>query len=112
MTPTRLLAGGGVSMPDPRVLQAMTMPLIGQFDPAFTAIMDEVMHLARQVLLTSNARCFPVSALALGGLESVLNTLIEPGDHVRILDAPEVEDIARRYGAEISQEDPKMTVVA
>ena len=114
-TPTRLLAGGGPSTPDARVLRALTTPLIGQFDPAFTAIMDEVMQLARQVLLTSNARCYPVSALARGGLESVINTLVEPGDHVSVRGSTDytadVEDIARRYGAEIGAQSPKLTIV-
>jgi (S)-ureidoglycine-glyoxylate aminotransferase len=57
------------------VLRALTTPLIGQFDPAFTAIMDDVMQAARRVLLTNNARCFPISALASSGLEALRNTL-------------------------------------
>src|SRR4051794_11894939 len=73
--PSRLMAGGGPSTPDARVLRALTTPLIGQFDPAFTAIMDEVMQLARGVLLTSNTRCFPISGLASSGLEALRNTL-------------------------------------
>ena len=67
--PSRLLAGGGPSSPDPRVLRALSTPLIGQFDPEFTALMDDVMALARFVLRTSNIRCFPVSGLATAGLE-------------------------------------------
>ena len=39
----RILLGPGPSMADPRVLRAMATPLLGQFDPEFTAIMDEVM---------------------------------------------------------------------
>ena len=69
--PSRLLAGGGPGSPDPRVLRALTTPVIGQFDPDFTAIMDDVMDLARQTFLTNNARCFPVSGLAPAGLEAV-----------------------------------------
>lgn len=75
--PRRLMAGGGPSTPDELVLLALTTPLIGQFDPAFTAIMDEVMQLARQVLLTRNARCFAISALPSAGVEALLNTLSE-----------------------------------
>lgn len=40
--PIRLLLGSGPRNPDPRVLRALGMPLIGQFDPAFTTIMDGV----------------------------------------------------------------------
>jgi (S)-ureidoglycine-glyoxylate aminotransferase len=62
--PRRLLAGAGPSTPDARVLRALTTPVIGQFDPAFTALMDEVMQQARSALLTANTRCFPVSGMA------------------------------------------------
>src|SRR5438876_11929163 len=82
--PSRLLAGGGPSSPDPRVLRALSTPLIGQFDPEFTALMDDVMALARFALHTSNTRCFPVSGLAAAGLEALLNTLIEHGDQVAV----------------------------
>jgi (S)-ureidoglycine-glyoxylate aminotransferase len=71
------MAGGGPSTPDDRVLLALTTPLIGQFDPAFTAIMDEVMQLAREVLLTRNRRCYAVSGLPSAGVEALLNTLPE-----------------------------------
>jgi (S)-ureidoglycine---glyoxylate transaminase len=115
--PLRLLAGGGPSSPDPRVLRAMSLPLIGQFDPEFTALMDEVMRLARTVFLTNNERCFPVSGLGLAGLEAVLNTLVEEGDPVAVMGGPrfaaEAADIAERYGAELvgPDENPKVLVV-
>jgi len=103
--PSRLLAGGGPAAPDPRVLRAMAAPVIGQFDPDFTAIMDDVMQLARGAFLTHNARCFPVSGLAPAGLEALLNTLVEPGDRVAIGGEPgfitATAEVARRYGAEV-----------
>jgi (S)-ureidoglycine-glyoxylate aminotransferase len=99
----------------PQVLRALTMPVIGQFDPVFTGYMDDVMQLARQVLVTRNARCFPVSGLAAAGLEAVLNSLIEPGDGVAVDGPPayrsDVAEIARRYGAEIGGGKPKVMVV-
>jgi aspartate aminotransferase-like enzyme len=86
--PTRLLAGGGPSTPDARVLRALTTPVIGQFDPDFTTIMDEVAELGRRTFLTSNLHCFAVSALASGGLEAVLNSLLEEGDGLAIGGGP------------------------
>jgi (S)-ureidoglycine-glyoxylate aminotransferase len=107
--PSRLLAGGGPGSPDARVLRAMAAPLIGQFDPNFTAIMDDVMELARCTFLTRNARCFPVSGLAAAGLEALVNTLVEPGDRVAIGGEPgfmtETADVATRYGAEVLDVD-------
>ncbi len=47
--PPRLLMGPGPVNADPRVLQAMSMPLLGQFDPDFTSYMNEVMALYRGV---------------------------------------------------------------
>src|SRR5438132_12176867 len=107
--PCRLLAGGGPSTPDGRVLRAMGSPVIGQFDPDFTRIMDEVMAMARPVFLTENARCFPVSGLGAAGLEALLNTLIEEGDQVAIGGGArfvaDTADMATRLGAEIQTID-------
>jgi (S)-ureidoglycine-glyoxylate aminotransferase len=103
--PTRLLLGSGPSNPEPRVLRALAMPLIGQFDPAFTAIMDEVSELSRRVFQTANRRAFPVSGSSRSGLEAALASLIEPGDRVIVGNFGRFGDlfceIARRYGAEV-----------
>ena len=103
--PTRLLLGSGPSNPEPRVLRALGMPLIGQFDPAFTAIMDEVSGLSRRVFRTANRRAFPVSGSSRSGLEAALASLIEPGDRVVVGNFGRFGDlfceIARRYGAEV-----------
>jgi (S)-ureidoglycine-glyoxylate aminotransferase len=102
--PVRLLAGGGPSAPDPRVARALTTPLIGQFDPAFTAIMDDVVQLGRQAFLTDSAHCFAVSALPSGGLEAAVNSFANDGDTVAIGGSPAFADataeIVRRCGAQ------------
>jgi (S)-ureidoglycine-glyoxylate aminotransferase len=107
--PTRLLLGSGPSNPEPRVLRALGMPLIGQFDPAFTAIMDEVSELSRRVFRTANRRAFPVSGSSRSGLEAALASLIEPGDRVIVGNFGRFGDlfceIARRYGAEVDSVD-------
>ena len=107
--PTRLLLGSGPSNPEPRVLRALGMPLIGQFDPAFTAIMDEVSELSRRVFRTTNRQAFPVSGSSRSGLEAALASLIEPGDRVIVGNFGRFGDlfceIARRYGAEVDSVD-------
>ncbi len=45
--PQRLLMGPGPINADPRVLRAMSSQLIGQYDPAMTHYMNEVMALYR-----------------------------------------------------------------
>src|SRR5215213_9186112 len=103
--PTRLLLGSGPSNPEPRVLRALATPLIGQFDPAFTLIMDEVVELSRLVFQTRNRQAFPVSGSSRAGLEAALASLIEPGDRVVVGNYGRFGDlfceIARRYGAEV-----------
>jgi (S)-ureidoglycine-glyoxylate aminotransferase len=101
----RILLGPGPSMADPRVLRAMATPLLGQFDPEFTAIMDEVMTLSRVVFQTSGARTFPVSGTGRAGLEAAMVSLLEPGDRVVIGQCGRfgllLEDLARRCDADV-----------
>lgn len=80
----RILLGPGPTMADPRVLRAMATPLLGQFDPEFTAIMDEVMALSRGVFQTANPRTYSVSGTGRAGMEAALVSLVEPGDRVVI----------------------------
>ncbi|HEU4369836.1 MAG TPA: alanine--glyoxylate aminotransferase family protein [Methylomirabilota bacterium] len=101
----RILLGPGPTMADPRVLRAMSMPLLGQFDPEFTVIMNEVMELSRFVFQTDNARTFPVSGTGRAGLEAALVSLIEPGDRIVVAECGRfgllLIEIAERCGAEV-----------
>ena len=101
----RILLGPGPSMADPRVLRAMATPLLGQFDPEFTRVMNEVMALLRQVFQTRNARAFPVSGSGRAGLEAALVSLVEPGDRVVVAECGRFgllfEELATRAGAEV-----------
>ena len=107
--PARLLLGSGPSNPEPRVLRAMATPLIGQFDPAFTRIMDDVMALSQLIFQTANQQSFPVSGSSRAGLEAVMASLIERGDRVVVGNYGRFGDlfceIARRYGAEVESID-------
>jgi (S)-ureidoglycine-glyoxylate aminotransferase len=101
----RILLGPGPTMADPRVLRAMATPLVGQFDPEFTAIMNEVMALSRLAFQTENARAFPVSGTGRAGLEAALASLVEPGDRVVVAECGRfgllLIEIAERCGAEV-----------
>ena len=74
--PPRILMGPGPVGVDPRVLRAMSMPMLGQFDPAFTAYMNEMMELLRQVFRTRNRWSFLVDGTARAGVEAILVSLI------------------------------------
>ena len=82
--PPRLLMGPGPVDADPRVLRAMAMPLLGQFDPAFTAYMNETMDLYRRVYQTKNRWTFLIDGTARAGIETILTSLIAPGDAVLV----------------------------
>src|SRR5260370_6846501 len=105
MPPTPgILLGPGPSMAAPRVLRALAMPLLGQFEPEFAGIMDEVMVLSRLVFQTAGARTFPVSGTGRAGLEAAMVSLLEPGDRVVIGECGRfgllLEDLARRCDAD------------
>src|SRR5207302_2304844 len=78
--PSRLLLGPGPSMVHPRVLRAMSTPLLGHLDPEFLQIMNETQEMMRQVFRTRNALTFPVSGTGSAGMETAVVNLIEPGD--------------------------------
>ena len=82
--PPRLMLGPGPINADPRVLRAMSMPLLGQFDPAFTAYMTETMALLRQLFQTRNHWALLVDGTARAGIEAVLTSMISPGDRVLV----------------------------
>ncbi|MGH7180348.1 MAG: hypothetical protein ACREJN_00035, partial [Nitrospiraceae bacterium] len=59
--PRRLLLGPGPSMVHPRVLSALSTPLLGHLDPAFLVIMDEIQTLLRFAFQTNNRFTIAVS---------------------------------------------------
>jgi len=90
---------------DPRVLRAMSYPILGQFDPAFTAMMNETMEMLRKLFRTANRQAYPVDGTSRAGLEAVLAGVIEPGDRVLVPICGRfghlLHEIAERYGAEV-----------
>jgi len=103
--PPRLLMGPGPVDADPRVLRAMAMPLLGQFDPAFTAYMNEAMELYRRVYQTKNKWTFLIDGTARAGIEAILVSLIAPGDRVLVPIFGRfghlLTEISRRCGADV-----------
>lgn len=102
----RLLLGPGPSDAHPRVLSAMTTPLLGHLDPQFLELMNETQHMLRAVFQTQNALTFPVSATGTAGMETCLVNLIEPGDPVVVCTmgyfGNRMVDIAGRCGAKLT----------
>ncbi|PRA07972.1 MULTISPECIES: alanine--glyoxylate aminotransferase family protein [unclassified Paenibacillus] len=69
---------------DPRVLRALSFPILGQFDPEFTSLMNETMAMLRELYMTDSEWCYPVDGTSRSGIEAVLVSLIQPGDKVLV----------------------------
>lgn len=105
--PFRLLLGAGPSNIHPRVLQAMTSPLLGHLDPHFLSVMDETRALLRQVFQTENAVTLPISGTGTAGMEASMVNILEPGDACVIAVngyfGQRLSEIAERSGASVTQ---------
>jgi alanine-glyoxylate transaminase / serine-glyoxylate transaminase / serine-pyruvate transaminase len=103
--PTRLLLGPGPSPVHPRVLKAMSTPLLGHLDPKFLEIMNEVQAQLRAVLRTGNPFTIAVSGTGSAGMEAALVNLLEPGDAAVVVAAGvfgnRMTDIVGRCGAKL-----------
>src|SRR5512142_458274 len=80
--PSRLLLGPGPSMVHPRVLRALSAPLLGHLDPAFLIVMNDIQTLLRNVFQTSNRFTIAISGTGAAGMEASIVNLVEPGDAV------------------------------
>ena len=107
--PPRLLMGPGPVNGDPRVLRAMSAALLGQYDPAMTALMTETQGLYRDVFATANDATVLVDGTSRAGIEAALVSLIVPGDRVLVARFGRfghlLVEIAERCGAEVSVVD-------
>jgi (S)-ureidoglycine-glyoxylate aminotransferase len=104
--PARLLMGPGPINVHPRVLRAMSVQLLGQFDPEFTTYMNQTMALYRQVFQTKNRWTFLIDGTSRAAIEASLVSVLAPGDDVVILNAGRfgllLSEIADRCGARIT----------
>ena len=102
----RVLLGPGPSMVDPRVMAAMSAPLIGHLDPEFLAVMDRTVDLLRYVFQTSNRLTIPISGTGSAGMEAAVASMVEPGDPVLVCVngyfGLRLAEMARRQGAEVA----------
>lgn len=80
----RLIMTPGPVSVDPRVSQAMSNSILGQFDYEFVNIMNETMSLIRQSFLTKNKWAFPIDGTSRAGLEAVISNIVKPGDEVLV----------------------------
>jgi alanine-glyoxylate transaminase/serine-glyoxylate transaminase/serine-pyruvate transaminase len=101
--PPRLLLGPGPSPVEPRILEALSRPVLGHLDPAFLRCMDEIQWMLRELFETANRVTFPISGTGSAGMEAALVNVIEPGDKVVVcihgIFGERMCDIVERAGA-------------
>ena len=105
----RLLLGPGPSSVHPRVLQAMTLPVMGHLDPDFFQVMNDIGDMLREVYHTSNAMTMPISATGTGAMETACANILEPGDTFVVCRngyfGIRLGNIAQRCGARVFEVD-------
>jgi (S)-ureidoglycine-glyoxylate aminotransferase len=103
--PSRLMMGPGPVNADPRVQRAMSADLLGQYDPAMTGYMNEVMALYREVFVTKNQWTFLIDGTSRSAIEAALVSMVEQGDKVLVPVFGRfghlLTEIAQRAGAEV-----------
>jgi len=72
----RVLMGPGPSDVHPRVLKAMSTPLIGHLDPDFLTIMNETKMMLQEVFQTKNEFTIALSGTGSAGMEACLVNLL------------------------------------
>ncbi|MFA9515931.1 alanine--glyoxylate aminotransferase family protein [Halopenitus sp. H-Gu1] len=107
--PDRTLMGPGPSDVHPRVLRAMSTPLVGHLDPSFIEIMNEVQELMRYTFRTDNQWTIPVSGTGSASMEAAIGNLVEPGDTMLVPTngyfGGRMASMARRAGGEVVEVD-------
>lgn len=101
----RLLLGPGPANVHPRVLQAMSAPLLGHLDPDLLTIMDDIKEMLRLLFRTENELTLALSGTGSAGMEACLLNVVEPGDKVIVgvggYFGWRLTEVARRLGAEV-----------
>lgn len=103
--PERTLLGPGPSNPHPRVLDALSAPVVGHLDPEFFKVMEESKGMLRWLFHTENELTFPVSGTGSAGMEACLANLVEEGDTVLVcvngVFGTRMADIVERLGGKL-----------
>ena len=79
--PRRVILGPGPSSSNPRVLRAMSQPIVGYLDPAYLDVLASVQEMLRRVFGTQQTT-MTVAGSGSAGMEAGLTSILSPGDKV------------------------------
>jgi alanine-glyoxylate transaminase / serine-glyoxylate transaminase / serine-pyruvate transaminase len=103
--PERLLCGPGPTNVDPRILEAMSKPMLGHLDPVYQDLLVELAAMLHELYGSADAAVLALHCSGMAGMETGIANLTEPGDMVIVASAGffgrRVADMARRYGARV-----------
>lgn len=102
----RLLLGPGPSLISPRVVRAMSAPMLSHLDPQFVEIMDDMRaRLARVFQAPEGSFTFAVSGTGTSAMETAVANLVQPGTRVLCVVTGYFGDrlaqMCQRYGGEV-----------
>ena len=101
--------GPGPSGVHPRVLEALSIPIVGHLDPQFLAVMDRIQEMLRRLFRTENRLTIAVSGTGSSGMESAFVNVVEPGDEVLVcvngVFGNRMSDIVERIGGVLHRID-------
>jgi alanine-glyoxylate transaminase / serine-glyoxylate transaminase / serine-pyruvate transaminase len=105
--PTRLLYGPGPTQVEPRVYEAMTLPLVGHLDPYFFEVTAEIKAGLQRVFGSANEMTLAISGTGSAGMETAVCNFVEPGSKFGIFSAgyfgDRIAEMGRRHGATVIQ---------
>ena len=103
--PKRLLLGPGPMMVEPRVYQAMQLPIVSHVDPYFYQVAEDIRNLLGPVFGTESPFRMVISGTGSSGMETAIVNFTDPGTKFAVFAAgyfcDRITDIARRQGAEV-----------
>ena len=79
--PRRVILGPGPSSSNPRVLRAMSQPIVGYLDPAYFEVLGSVQEMLQHVFGTRQT-AMTVAGSGSAGMEAGLTSILSPGEKV------------------------------
>lgn len=106
----RLLLGPGPSLISPRVMRALTAPMLSHLDPQFLELMNDTRErLSRVFQAPDDAFAFAVSGTGTSAMEVAVANLVQPGTRVVSIVTgyfgERLAEMCRRYGADVRRID-------
>jgi len=110
----KTLMGPGPANCSPRVLNAMSQPLLGHLHPDFCVIMDDIKKGIQYLFQTENTMTIALSATGHGAMECTITNACERGETILIacngIWGDRASDMAKRAGVNVERLEGKAGV--